>query len=227
MAMSNATKDLLKRPSLKGGFFRGYVVDNNDPLKRQRVRIRIPQLHRGIPDEHLPWSMPVSTGNSHAGSGVGSVYVPPKGALIEGFFEEDDPHNFRIAGSPPVDSVNKDNELLQEDYPHTEGHVDEGGNKWSVNKLRNEVLFQHKSGATIFIDGSGNIQLSAKGRLSLNGAQGIDLVSGGDLKIHAPQGTDIKGAPIDLNGSSAAQTSSNPPARTTPNIPSPAGKTSL
>lgn len=226
MALSNPVKDL-RRPNLSNSTWRGKVVDNNDPEKRQRVKIRIPQLHRGIPDDMLPWVMPSSAGYAHAGSGVGSVDIPPEGSLLEMYFEEDDPHNPRYGGSPPVDSVNKENEILNEDYPKTRGYVDEAGNKWTVNTQRNEVLFQHKSGASIFVDGSGNISVTAKSKLSFNAPSGIDIVSNGNVNIHAAGVTDIKGNDVLMNGSSAAKSSANPSSRSKPSIPSSKGKTDL
>lgn len=226
MAMSNPAKDL-KGTRLNAGKWRGYVVDRNDPEKRQRVKIRIPQLHRGIPDSQLPWSMPTNGGQANAGGGVGTVAIPAKGALVEGFFEEDDPHNFRFTGSPPVDSVNKDNELLGEDYPYTEGSIDESGNRTSVNRLRNEILIHHTSGASIFIDGAGNISLNAKGKLTLNGAQGVDVTGGGTINMHSGEKVDSKGGPIFMNSSGPKLSSSSPSSRSTPSIPSASGKTNL
>lgn len=229
MALGNPVRDL-KRPDLSKGMYRGYVVDNNDPDKRQRVKIRIPQLHRGIPDDQLPWTMPISRGQAHAGAGVGSVDVPPVGSLLEGMFEEDDPHNFRVSGSPPVDKVNKDNEILQEDYPHTSGHVDEAGNKFTTNKLRNEILIQHKSGASIFFDGAGNISLNAKGSVFINGPQGVSTTAGedGDLKFHTKKKMEFKAKKgIKLNGAGDEMDSNAPASRQTPSIPSPRGQTNM
>lgn len=226
MAMSTPIKDI-PRPNLAKGTYRGIVVDNNDPDKRQRVKIRIPQLHRGIPDDKLPWTMPSSSGQSHAGAGVGSVFVPPIGALLEGTFEEDDPHNFRTHGSPPVDNVNKDNEILGEDYPYTEGHVDPAGNKFTVNKLRNEILMQHKSGASIFFDGAGNISINAKGRVHIGGPQGVNVVSEDQVKIHTKKDMEIKAKPVKLNGSGPTSSARPPASRATPTIPSPRGKTEM
>lgn len=227
MALPNPVKDL-KRPDLSKGTWRGYVVDNQDPEKRQRVKVRIPQLHRDISDEDLPWSMPSNTGQAHSGSGVGAVDVANEGALVEVWFEEDDPHNPRYGGSPPVDNMHEDNEILGEDYPHTNGQVDSAGNKWTVNKLRNEVLFQHKSGSSAFYDGAGNIVMHAAGKLTLVGSQGVDVVSSSGIRVHGGgPGVDIKGGPVNLNSSSASATASAPAARSTPQVQSRRGQTSL
>ena len=223
MALLNPVK-ALKRPALNQGRWHGYIVNNDDSQdpksngkKRQRCRIRIPQLHRGIPDDQLPWCMPASSGQAHAGAGVGSVDIPPEGALVEVVFDEDDPHNPRYGRSPPVDSVNEDNELLNEDYPKTTGYVDDAGNKWSYNKQRKETLYQHPSGASMFFDGAGNISFSSPGKVTMSGAQGVDVV-GGPVNING-SAIQLKG-PTSINGAGAGMSASSPPARATPNIAS-------
>lgn len=225
MAMSNPIKSL-KRPDLSRGRYQGYVVDNKDPDKRQRVKIRIPQLHRNVPDSDLPWVRPSHRGQANAGSGVGRVDVPPEGALMDVSFDEDDPHNPLYHGSPALDKVAKDNEILNEDYPHTVGEVDDSGNKWTINKLRKEALFQHVSGSSIFMDGAGNITLNAKSKLVLNGSTGVD-VTGSNINVHSPGQTDVKGQDINLNNSGTAKSTTTPTARTTPTISSSKGQTSL
>lgn len=224
MALSNPVKDL-RRPSLQNSTYRGQVVDNNDPEKRQRVKLRIPQLHRDIPDEDLPWSMPSSAGMPHSGGGVGSVDVPPKGAMMESWFEEDDPHNPRFGGSPPLDTVHKDNEILNEDYPKTSGHVDEFGNKWTVNKQRGEVLFQHKSGGSMFWDGAGNLSINSPGSITLNGAQGLNM-TGGNIKMETEGEMKVKAKPVKLNPAGDTSIPSAPAPRNTPTTANASGKTS-
>lgn len=224
MGLSNPHRDM-PRPNLAKSEMYGYVVDDNDPKKRQRVKVRIPQLHRGIPDEDLPWCMPHGEGHAQAGSGVGSVNVPTKGSLLRVAFGEDDPHNPKYGGSPTVDEVHKDNELLNEDYPATHGSIDSAGNKISINKQRNEILWQHKSGAFVFVDGSGNISISSKGNIHLNGPSGINVVTGGQINLHGAGGTDVKGGDIKLNNSGSAQSASSPTSRPSPSIPNRGGNT--
>lgn len=59
--------------------FVGIVEDNNDPDKKQRVKVRIPYLHgdaNAIPTNHLPWSQPKRDNNGL------SFMVPDKGKII-------------------------------------------------------------------------------------------------------------------------------------------------
>src|SRR5690606_2925684 len=109
------------------------VIENDDTKhpdgkKRGRVRIRIPALHRNVPDEELPWSMPNNGGQANSGGGAGTVDIPPIGAKVFVNYDEQDPHNPRYGGSPTTDDVYGDNELLEEDYPYTKGSIDDAGN---------------------------------------------------------------------------------------------------
>jgi len=225
MGLLDPSRDL-NRPTLKGTEIEGYVVDVNDPEKRQRVRVRLPALHRNIPDDKLPWMNQRGMSQSNAGAGVGAVSVPDKGAKVSVRFLTDDPHDPQYGPSPTSDDVNKDNELLQEDYPNTVGHVDSFGNRWSTNKATGDVTFIHKSGASSTYDGAGNIHHTAAGDLVLSAKGKIILACDGDLIVSSKSNTSIAGSPIDLNTNPATDVSSVTE-RSTPSIPDRTGQTTL
>lgn len=54
----------------------GLVVDNKDPKKLSRVRVRVPEI---FGDEETGWCLPCSP---YAGSNVGLAVVPPEGSLV-------------------------------------------------------------------------------------------------------------------------------------------------
>lgn len=195
----------------------GYVVENNDPDKRQRVKIRVAQLHRNVPDEDLPWAIPdASQSRANAGAGAGSVNVPVKGAKVYVRFEDNDPHNPRYSGSPTTDDVNKDNELLKENYPHSRGTIDDGGNRHNTNVENETHDYTHKSGTTVFIDANGNASISSAGNIILSAQGSITIVAKGEVNI--------TGSKINLNeGSDSA---GDVTARQRPKIQDPSGKNS-
>lgn len=220
MAMfSNPITDLT-RPSLTHQPFVGYVVANDDTTskdgkKQQRVRIRVPQLHRNIPDDKLPWALPQGMGNN-AGAGAGRVQVPPVGTKLYYHYTENDPHNPQYGGSPTTDDVNAENEGLKEDYPHTDITVDAAGNRMSVNKEQNTIDLQHVSGTTIHIDANGSVSVSCE-TFNLGASGNVNITAKGEVRIDA--------AKIKLNGGDA-QTGTRT-ARTRPAIPNRANQTSL
>lgn len=194
----------------------GWVVDNVDPDKRQRVRVRVPQLHRNVPDDKLPWAiMDSSQSRANAGAGAGSVNVPVKGSKIYVRFEENDPHNPRYSGSPATDDVNKDNELLKEDYPHSRGTIDDAGNRTNVNTEKETIDVTHKSGTTIHIDANGTVSITTAGDFQMGVNGKCTIVSTGAMTLQAPT--------IDLNPGGISATAAT--ARARPEIADPAGKT--
>jgi hypothetical protein len=224
MGLLDPTRDF-ERVNLRHSEYEGYVVDVNDPKKRQRVRIRVPMLHRGIPDNKLPWVNQRSA-QANAGGGVGAAAVPDKGAKVIYKHLENDPHAPQYGQSVTSDDVNKDNELLNEDYPNTVGHVDSHGNRWSTNKSTGDVTMVHKSGATISIDGGGNISIGSAGDLSLAAKGTVTIGGQGGVKINSGGAIDIAGSTIGLNDG-AAGSINIPSARSSPTIPDRTNKTTL
>ena len=52
--MRNWTKDLKEGTGLLEKDYSGIVVDDNDPKKCARIKVRVPEIFEGIPDEDLP-----------------------------------------------------------------------------------------------------------------------------------------------------------------------------
>lgn len=225
MAIGNPVEEF-NRVRLNGNNFIGTVINVNDPDKRQRVKIRIPQLHRNVSDADLPWSRPsASSGGANAGSGVGSVRVPPKGAKLYINMEGNDPHNVHYGGSPTVDNAHKTNEILNEDYPHTYGEVDHAGNKTVTNTQKNTKTFVHKSGTTVHISADGSVNISTPKDVNVSAKGSMNVAADGKINIHSKDELSLKGSKIKFNGSDAAVDSTAITARTKPNIPDPSGNT--
>jgi hypothetical protein len=74
---------MLKRGySLEGKFYRAKVVENNDPLRLGRIRVRVIPIMEEVKDSDCPWATPCWGG--------GVVYIPPVNAWVWVFFEEGD-----------------------------------------------------------------------------------------------------------------------------------------
>lgn len=225
MAMSDPTRDF-QSPDLAKGQYEGYVISTEDKDKRQRVRIRIPLLHRGIPDDKLPYANIQSGGQANAGAGVGTVNVPERFSKVIVTFPKDDPHTPQYAFSPASDDVNKDNALLQEDYPNVYGHVDAYGNRFSTNRATGDITISHRSGATVLIDGNGNVSIASAGDLYLAAKGNIAMSAGGRMKLSASGDISLDGANVLLN-SGSADAPVIPGSRQPPQIKDQSGQTDL
>ncbi|PLW73957.1 baseplate assembly protein [Streptomyces sp. DJ] len=67
------------------GKYRGTVVDNNDPMKIGRLRVKAPDV---LGDEPSTWAMPCFP---VAGPGMGQYVLPPRRAGVWVEFEQGDP----------------------------------------------------------------------------------------------------------------------------------------
>lgn len=220
--LSNPLKDL-SRPKLSGNDLVAFVVNNvdeDDKKQRQRVRVRVPQLHRNVPDDKLPWAIPDASGGSNnvqvsSGSQVGSVEIPPIGSKIYVRFEDNDPHNPRYGGSPSTDDVSKEHELLKEDYPHSRGSVDLANNRESVNLEKQTKQSTHSSGTTVHIDANGAMSLTIAGDYNL----GVN----GTCNIVAKGAVNIQGSVVNINEGSQSPTAAT--ARPRPQVKQQSGNT--
>lgn len=190
------TRDLARRSrgSLKYSDLVGWVVDvkpeDDEKNKRQLVRIRVPLLHTGIPDDKLPWALARQHGQANAGSGTGKVRVPPKGSKVMVNYDNDDPHLMYWNDSPTTKDVTDNHEILNEDYPDTYGEVDQGGNLWKVNTKQNTAKFHHKTGATIEVLGDGSIVIAGAKNLTLSAQENV-IISSGVQTLVSSKGTAI------------------------------------
>lgn len=71
------------------GFYRGVVIDVNDPKQSGRIRIKVFPMFDGVADNTLPWA--IAADSTFGGSAnVGSAAVPIVGSHVFCFFENGD-----------------------------------------------------------------------------------------------------------------------------------------
>lgn len=151
--------------------YTGIVVDNKDPKKLQRVKIRIRELHMNMADEHLPWcSRGPGAGSGHAG-GMGNKEVAAIGSKVSVSFMDNSPYYPQYSGAPDTEDTKLPDDFnSDENYQHVNGHIDQAGNKFMINTKEGEehVEFSHKTGTTYSMDKNGNYNLDSKGNINLN-----------------------------------------------------------
>jgi len=99
-------KDIMNERPLKGQYLQGTVVDNKDPLKANRIKVKLDHITDGIKKDYLPWyviAMPPSNGANAQNN------IPKEKSRVIVYFEEEDIMNGKVVESivsiPPKSSV--------------------------------------------------------------------------------------------------------------------------
>ena len=105
--MANSTE-------LRDRIWLGTVVDNNDPEKLGRCKVKVYSLFDDLADEDVPWAFPV-TNNSFAGGpgGFGSISIPKLGTIVRVQFSEGNLY------SPEYYGIQTINRAMQADISDT------------------------------------------------------------------------------------------------------------
>ena len=172
--MYNPNTDTMNPQEKFHGFYRGEVVDTNDPKQSGRVRIRIYPMFSGVRDADLPWALfadPAMGGLSD----TGSFHIPAIGSHVFCFFENGD-HRFPVffAGAPAIANNVPDTPKLSREDDGTHAAIDAarqtgvekaGGGTWDepasayAAQYPDNTVFKSKSGITVEIDDTdGNVR---------------------------------------------------------------------
>ena len=169
-------------------FHPGKVVDNNDPKKLGRCRIRVFGIYEDpIPDSDLPWADP---DYGFMGSKVGSFVIPPKDAIVNVYFDNDDlympKYTTKVIGKSELKTM-ASNPLG--DYPNTMVFFEtDEGDYLKMNRNTGEMTFNHRSGASFTITESGSFVFdnsnTDNGTLEFNIKNGVNFQTEGDILLN-------------------------------------------
>lgn len=169
----------------------GVVIDNDDPEKLGRVKIRIYTLYDNIPQESIPWAVPDIT---FIGSTVGNFIVPENNTILRGYFDMGDiqkPIYDSIAYN--IDHLNDSEVDYTEDYPHKMTLLEtDQGDYLTLNRKTGELAFIHRTGACFFVKQSGEIEISPGTDTDSGTDSDLVLTVNGNLKATVQMDCDIK-----------------------------------
>lgn len=204
MSLRSTTR-LLETNSIKNMVVSGTVIDNNDPDKLLRVKIRVNILHENISDEDLPWALPGMLGSGNAMTGAaGSISIPQIGSRVLVTFLDDSLYNAMYI-SWRVDANSIPAELL-EDYPNAYGFIDSGNNLFFINTQQKTIRLQHVSGTELNIGQDGKLEIISSAEISINATDNVEILSAAEISIHASDHIDLRAARIDSNKSTSGKT---------------------
>ena len=175
-------------------FYVGKVIDNNDTTGKNLglCKIRVYGAHGAeIPDSDLPWAEPDS---NFVGSSIGSFIVPPVGALVNVYFDNNNMYAPRYTSKVLTSNSLSLNRL--DDYPDTMVFYEtDEGEYFKINRKTLTSTYFHPSGTMISIDKFGNVEINNEsaeqgnititnnGNLTVNSNSDISINSNGDISL--------------------------------------------
>lgn len=183
------------------------VVDNNDPRKSSRVRVRIKDIHSDkIPDEHLPWVLAHNQDyavDAEKTERAGFVNIPPVGAKVGVQFPSGDPHKGELRPYPgDAKTVLKEAET---NYPFRAVFRFENGCYLIADKKTNELFVTNPGDLHMVILGDCSQTIVGQHTQIITGSVGDVpgyLLNASDTKIQEIQAKSAGG----VSGSPGSQT---------------------
>jgi len=148
----------------------GKVVDNNDPLKKGRCRIRVFGVFGPeVQDNQLPWAL---QDESFIGGLKGSSIIPPVDCIVSVYFERGEIYLPRFTRKV-IDENNLPTNM-GEDYPDNMVFYEtDNGDKFEINRKKETTKFEHSSGTTITIDKNGTINIDSKSDINVTHSKNL------------------------------------------------------
>lgn len=140
------------------GFYRGIVLDNNDPSELGRIKVNIYGVFDNIDSEYLPWAVPAMPIGSGAGVGYGNLSIPEIGTYVFCFFESNDLYQPVYFAEAP-DGVHGLPSEMSTNYPYRKVFKTKNGIVIIIDDSDKEIYVNHPSGSYIKIGTNGNIEI--------------------------------------------------------------------
>lgn len=151
------------------------VLDNADPSGQGRIKVRFKWACLTNDDtEWLRVVTPDAGSSEQVNRNRGFVFVPEKGDQVMVAFEEGNIARPIVLGSL-FHGGNGSGGLSGN---HMKTIATRSGNKVSMNDLEGSITIEDPSGNIVFMDGKGNIDITAPGNITFNAGQSINLNAG-------------------------------------------------
>lgn len=148
-----------------GQILLGVVVDNNDPLKKQRVRVSVPGKLEYESLEELPWLLPKTRSPYGIGDNYGVVHVPRIGSRVYVSFQDADT-KFGVYEADAVAHGFAPVPELLANYPNRIGSISPIGDLFYVDLESKDLFIRRLSGTTVLIESNGDVTVAVAGDLT-------------------------------------------------------------
>lgn len=179
-SIAQTLKDL--RPLDASRLLVGIVVDNNDPDKRQRIRVQVPNLLESQNTEDLPWFAPRHISPYGIGDDFGVIRIPRVGSRVYVSFQDGDGSFGEYLADVVTSAVTPPAEMLT-NYPNRIGFFTPVGDIAYLDLSTKEMMLRRASGTSIKIDADGNVTMVVAGNFTQTVKGDYNLIVEGDAGV--------------------------------------------
>lgn len=182
--------DLDRESLYHRGMYRGAVLDNADPDKLGRVKVRVFGVFtEDIPTAAIPWAVPAMPLFAGAGAGYGCFAVPEVGSHVFVFFEAGDIYQPVYFAEAP-DGVHGLPTERTANYPDRKVFKTANGIVIYIDDSAKTLKLTLPSGGTITVGSSGDVTISANANVGGNVEADGTIESGDGYIINGTPGVD-------------------------------------
>ncbi|WP_143394648.1 phage baseplate assembly protein V [Flavobacterium branchiophilum] len=158
------------------------VIDNADPKNQGRIRVKM--LWQQTKNLRTPWlrvMTPDAGTSGEVATNRGMVFIPEIGDHVMLGFRYNDPNRPFVMGS----LFNGTTGAGGQSQNHLKSIFTRGGSTITFNELDNSILVKDPSGNTWFMDGKGNISVTAPKNFTVNAGANITMTAGKNVSVSA------------------------------------------
>ncbi|CAM3767626.1 phage baseplate assembly protein V [Flavobacterium branchiophilum] len=158
------------------------VIDNADPKNQGRIRVKM--LWQQTKNLRTPWlrvMTPDAGTSGEVSKNRGMVFIPEVGDHVMLGFRYNDPNRPFVMGS----LFNGTTGAGGQSQNHLKSIFTRGGSTITFNELDNSILVKDPSGNTWFMDGKGNISVTAPNDITITAGANISITAGQNINTSA------------------------------------------
>jgi hypothetical protein len=189
------------------GIYRGLVLDNNDPQKLGRIKIKAFPMFNAMTAEEVPWAVPafglfegagVVTPNDRTSGGIGMFSIPKVDTYVFLFFEAGDIYQ-PVYFAEAQDSAQGLPTQRLTNYPNRKVLRTRSGIEVYIDTQINEIKLYHPTGTQFIIDENGKVTINVVDAVDETVDKTVDVYVKGNITVTSDSNIVIQGADVHIN----------------------------